>query len=319
MVARDSLPGIGVAVIANGSLQVDVGQGWADVAARRAVEPTTLFRIGSVSKLLTIAAAARLVDQRRLDLDAPIGRYLPQLSPALASITSRQIAGHLSGIRHYGLGEYENRKRYDRVGASLGHFITQAPAAPAGTRYIYSSNAYNLLGTVLEAASGKEFRQLVHDEVLTPLGMRHTRAEIESSGPRQASLYQRDSTGLRAASPLDVTDRWPSGGYLSTASDIARLAAGMMHDRYLSDSIRTQLFTSQRTADGAQTGVGLGWRIATDSSGRRYVHHGGLSNGGRAFVLLYPDQRVAVALVTNSTPTRINTPEALAIAALFVK
>ncbi len=318
IIARDALPGLAVAVMANGKLAVNEGHGMADVEGRRAVSPSTLFRIGSVSKMLTIIAAARLVDQKRLDLDAPIGRYLPALSPALAPITARQLAGHLGGIRHYGLGEYNNRTRYDRVGASLSHFINQPPIAPAGARYIYTSNGYNLLGTVLEAASGKEFRRLVEDEVLRPLGMKDTRAELDAGGAGQARLYQRDTSGVRAADSLDVTDRWPSGGYLSTAADLARFATGIMNSRYLSDATRAQLFTSQRTSDGKETGVGLGWRIGIDSAGRRFVHHGGLSNGGRAFVLLYPDHGLAVALLTNSTPARFNTAEAQAVAATFL-
>jgi CubicO group peptidase (beta-lactamase class C family) len=318
IVERDRLPGLSVAVLAGGRTVVRDGFGLADTASGHTVDATTLFRIGSVSKLLTVAAAARLVDQGRLDLDAPIGRYLPGLSPALARVTSRQLAGHLAGIRHYGAGEYANRRRFDRVDASLAHFLDDAPSAAPGERYMYSSYSFNLLGAVLQAASGKEFRRLVADEVLGPLRLGHTRPETEPGGPGQARLYQRDTSGLRAADSLDVTDRWPSGGYLSTGEDLVRFAAGMLEEGYLSDATRTMLFTSQRTTAGRETGVGLAWRIGTDSLGRRFLHHGGLSNGGRAFLLLYPAEKVAVALLTNSTPARFADAEARAIAEPFL-
>ena len=318
IVERDSLPGLAVAVLARGKFVMDGARGWADLENRRPVERTTQFRIGSISKLLTIAAAARLVDRGRLDLDAPIGRYLPDLPAPIARITSRQLAGHLGGIRHYGAGEYTNRRRFDRVEASLAHFLDDVPVTEPGARYLYSSYGFNLLGAVLQAASGREFRDLIANEMLTPLGLRQTEPEVSATGPRQARLYQRDSAGTRAADSLDVTDRWPSGGYLSTARDLARFAAGVIDRGYLSDSMRAQLFTSQRTLDGRETGVGLAWRIGTDSLGRRFVHHGGTSNGGRAFVLLYPDDGLSVAVLTNSTPARFATGEVLALAAPYL-
>ena len=119
-------------------------------------------------------------------------------------------------------------------------------------------------------------------------------------------------------SPLvDLSDRWPSGGILSTAEELTQFAVGVFGKSYLSDSVRALLLTTQHTVSGTATNVGLGWRIARDSLGREYLHHGGASMGGRAFLLVYPREGVAVALLAN-TEANFGEAEALAFARLVL-
>ena len=111
--------------------------------------------------------------------------------------------------------------------------------------------------------------------------------------------------------------RWGAGGFLSTAADLARFGSSLLTDRFLSAETRRLLFTSQKTSDGKETRVGLGWRIAKDSTGKTYFHHGGDSIGGRAFLLIYPDSKVVVCILANLTFARIGETEALRFAKLF--
>jgi CubicO group peptidase (beta-lactamase class C family) len=117
---------------------------------------------------------------------------------------------------------------------------------------------------------------------------------------------------------VDLSDRWPAGGIISSAEEVARFTLGMFGSAYLPDTVREVMLTSQRTAAGAPTRVGIGWRIAMDSLGRRYAHHGGASTGGRAFVLVYPDHGVSVAILSN-TEANFGEPEALAFARLALR
>ena len=234
-------------------------------------------------------------------------------------VTSRQIAGHLAGFRHYGKDDYVNSTYHANVDEVLPRLLGMPLLDRPEARYAYSSYGFNVLGAVLQRVAQKEYRQLVSDEVLTPLGLTHTVAEASPIPSERARLYTRDPQGqLIDATASDLTDRWPSGGFLSTAEDLARFGTAILQPTFLSVEARESAFTSQRDGDGKETGVGLGWRVAHDASGRRYVHHGGEALGGRAFILVYPDAAVAVALVTNVGFAAIAETEALELAQSFL-
>lgn len=317
LAGRFKLPGLSVAVaLADGSSwRWQVGS--ADPETGKRVERVTLFRVGSVSKLFTATITARLVVQGRLDLDAPVSKYLPNLPVTYHAVTPRLLAGHLAGVRHYRGREFENQTRYPSVSASLGIFLNDTLLTPPGMRYSYSTYGYNLLGAVLEAASGRTFAQLLEEEIALPLGLTHT--VLEPSGrlaPGQSTPCTTDGAGRHVRSrAVDLSDRWPAGGVISSAEEAARFALGVFRAGYLSRPVREEVLASQHTAAGAATRVGIGWRIATDSLGRRYAHHGGASTGGRAFVLVYPDHGVAVAILSNIEAT-FGEAEALAFARL---
>src|SRR6185436_16749861 len=245
--------------------------------------------------------------------DAHVSRYLSRLPPDKADVTPRQLGGHLAGLGHYGADDYISTTHYQDVTESLPRLLALPLVAAPGTKYAYSSYGFNVLGAVLQSAAGKEFRLVIAEQILGPLEMMHTVAEDSPNPPAgRVKLYTKDADGqLRDAPDADLSDRWPSGGFLSTAGDLVRFAGGLSRTRFLRIQERELLFTSQRNADGKETGVGLGWRIGRDSSGRRYVHHGGDAVGGRAFVLLYPDEDVAVALLSNLNFAAVGEKDAL--------
>jgi CubicO group peptidase (beta-lactamase class C family) len=315
------LPGLGVAVAVDGKIVVAEYLGWSDQEKQQPLAAASLFRVGSVSKLLTATAMARLKQAGRLDIDAPISRYLDDVPEDKAAITPRQIAGHLGGFAHYGDSDYLNTTHYASVSESLTRYLGIPLVAPPGTKYAYSSYGFNVLGAVLQAAGGKDFRDAVAAEVTGPLGLSRTSAEDSSDPPaHRVHLYSRTEEGALVEAPVaDLTDRWPSGGFLSTAEDLARLGAGVLEPDFLGPEAREELFTRQRTADGKEAKAGLGWRVAVDDAGRRFVHHGGDTSGGRAFLLVYPDERIAVALTTNLTFAPLGEKEGLRLAAPFLK
>ena len=314
---RFNLPGVSIAIARREGAIWRWQTGGADLESGRRVSRETLFRIGSVSKMFTSAIAARLAASAVLNLDAPVSRYLPDLPPAYRDVTPRLLAGHLAGVRHYRFREFENQRSYPTVSASLGIFLKDSLLAPPGTRYSYSTYGYNLLAAVLEAASGRTFAVLLDEEVFRPLGLHQVM--LEPSGrlaDDQARPYARDSAGRHLpARTVDLSDRWPAGGLISSAEELARFGLGVFGPGYLPATVQEMLLVSQRTSAGVATRVGLGWRIATDSLGRRYAHHGGASTGGRAFLLVYPDHGVAVAILSN-TEANFGEADALAFAHL---
>ncbi len=317
-------PGLSAAVAVNGEVVWAEGFGTADAESQVPVSPETRFRVGSISKLLTVAAVAKLVEAGKLDLDAPVQHYIPSFPQKEQPVTPRQLAGHLAGIRHYAPADFGLPLRhYDRLAEGLGIFQKDPLVHPPGTAYLYSSYGYNLLGAVVEGASGKDFAAALDELVLVPLGLRGTVLDEPSLiVERRARPYRRESDGrLANERPIDSSYKWPSGGFLSTAGDLVRFGSAHLRDSYLKPETRALLFTSQSTAgvEGKETGVGLGWRIGKDGAGRRILHHGGSIEGGRAFLLLYPDQGVAVAILTNLSGARFAEAEAQKLAEPFLQ
>lgn len=314
------LPGLGVVVAVDGKMVLEEYLGWTDVEGKVLLSARNVFRVGSLSKLLTVTAMARLRQKGRLDIDAPISRYLAGVPEDKTAITPRQLAGHLGGFAQYGKADYISDAHYGDVTESLPRYLAMALLAPPGTKYAYSSYGYNILGAVLQAASGMEFRKLITEEVTDPLGMSNTTAEDSAHPPpERVRLYYKVGQNPIVDAPFaDLTDRWPSGGYLSTAADLARLGAGILQPGYLDPNAREELFTPQHTQVGKETGVGLAWRIGRDDAGRLFVHHGGDTVGGRAYLLVYPVERIAVALTTNLTFAPLGEKEARRLAELYM-
>jgi serine beta-lactamase-like protein LACTB, mitochondrial len=315
-------PGLSAAVAVDGRVVWREGFGLADVENRVPVWPESKFRIGSLSKLITAAAVARLVEAGKLDLDAPIQRYVPSFPDKGALITPRLLAGHLAGIRHYVAADFQRPlKSYEHLADALEIFAKDPLVAPPGSKYAYSSYGFNLLGIAVESAAGTDFLTAVDDLVLRPLDLRNTMADRPAAiVERRVRFYARDGEGaLRNERPIDSSSKWPSGGFLSTAPDLVRFASAHLDgSTFLRPETRALLFTSQRTTAGEETGVGIAWRIGRDAQGRRILHHGGAIEGGRAFLLLYPDQKVAVALLANLTFARFDENEAEKLAEMFI-
>jgi serine beta-lactamase-like protein LACTB len=291
-------PGVAVAVAARGRVVWSETCGFADREGRISVRRATLFRIGSLSKALTGAAAGRLQQHGRLALDAEVQRYVPDFPRKSRPITVRQLGGHLAGIRHYRGGEAVNSTHYDSVGSSLAVFAGDPLVSAPGERFSYSSYGFNLLGAAVEGAARKPFAVAVREAVLAPLGMTRTRLDDGRAGGA-ARFYEVTSTRRAVpAPPIDLSDRFPSGGFLSTAEDLARFGSGITHRAFLSARTQAALFTSQRTAGGRETGYGFGFEVGQSPFGR-VVGHTGNVVGGTSFLFVHPRTRVVVAMTTN--------------------
>lgn len=318
---EDGLPGLQVAVARGGEIVWSEGFGHADLETSQPVTSLTRFRIGSLSKPLTAAAALRLHEKERLDLDAPVRRYVPSFPEKSRPVTARHLLGHLSGIRHYRDDESQIRyEHYDDVLDALELFAGDSLLHPPGTDYEYSSYGYNLLSAVVQEAGGSDFLSYMRDEVFRPLGMRHTTAEhMDSILANRAEFYGWGETGGLVNAPFtDNSYKWASGGFLSTAEDLVRFGSGLLAGDLIRPSLVDTMFTSLVTAGGDTTGYAMGWRPRQDWAGRPVVRHGGSSVGGRAFLMLWPEEKLVVALLANASRSPLFAEEAQTIAHFFL-
>lgn len=321
VLVRSGSPGGQVVVMKDGRVLHSLAWGMAQVDSVRPVTAETRFRIGSVVKLFTATAAALLWEQGRLDIDAPVRTAVPEFKPEHAAVTPRALAGHVAGIRHYLPRDFMRPpKRYDDVAETLEIFAADSLIATPYTHYGYSSYGYNLLGVAVQRASGEEFRRHIARVVLAPVGMSHTLPERSDSAIAQlAAVYEPAPAGSpRPTRRTDLSDRWPSGGYLSTATDIAKFAEATVRGPWLSARVRELLFTRVQLVGGESTDVAFGWRVGTDSSRRVVYHHGGASAGGRAMLVVWRDAPVVVAITANLSGARVTEADALMLGSLVI-
>lgn len=302
-----SIPGFALAVAVDGKLVWSEAFGYADLEAKRPATTLTQFRIGSVSKPLTAAAVAQLYEAGRLDLDAPVQRYVRGFPEKGAPITTRLLAGHLAGVRHYQGDEFNLNRRFPTVTAGLSIFQNDPLVAPPGTRFVYSSYGFNLISAVVEGASGEQFLTYMSRRVFMPLGMTHTAADKNDSLiPDRTRFYERTESGRFVLAPtVDNSYKWAGGGFLSTAEDLVKFGSAHLSPGFLKAATLELLFTPQRTTSGEVTRYGIGWIIATDTLGHRDVSHGGGSHGGTTAFGVDRDSRVVIALVTNLSEARL--------------
>lgn len=319
-VRQQRIPGFSIAVGQGGRMLWSAGFGWADVEQKVPVTPETRFRTGSVAKPLTAAAAVLLHQRGALDLDRPVREYLPEFPREAFDFTPRQLAGHLAGIRHYEDGRPLSQKRYASVAESFELFADKPLLHRPGARYRYSSYGYVLLSAVIEAAARAPFLEHMQRYVFDPLGMTSTSPEYgREVHPRRAAFYVRKAGQLQAAPFKDFSYIWAAGGFLTTPADLVRFGMGLLDDDFMDAAARDLLFTPQTTVDGKSTGYGVGWRIAADADGRRLAHHGGQTDGGRAYLLLYPEEGLVIAAMANLETASFVLGESTTIAELFLE
>jgi serine beta-lactamase-like protein LACTB len=319
VLAKERIPGISAAVAIDGRIVWAEGFGFADLENKVPLTMTSRMRIASISKSLTAAAVGQLVEQGKLDLDAPVQTYVPSFPAKPWPITTRQLAGHLAGIRHYRQGEFESMRAYPGVVPALAIFKDDTLRARPGTRYLYSTYGFNLVSASVEGASGEPFLTYMQRHVFAPLGMTRTTGEfVDSLIPERSRYYLRDSAGPIVNAPyVDNSNKWAGGGFLSTPSDLVTFGSAFLKPGFLKSETIALLWKSQQTSDGKPTGYAIGFRTAVDSAGRRIVSHSGGAMAANSLLLIYPAEKLVVAVITN-TNTRYASAGAREIARIFL-
>ena len=176
MVDTGRAPGSAVAVALGERVVWEEGFGLAELEQEVAASPTTRFGLGSLSKVLTMACAARLAEDGVLDLDAPIEELLPDFPFAGEGITLRRLAAHQSGLTDdVAARHYDASIHYPTIAAAYEEIVAgERMAAEAGTAVAYANGTYTIIARAMEVASGKSYLDLMREHVLEPAGMERT-------------------------------------------------------------------------------------------------------------------------------------------------
>ncbi|PZR53409.1 serine hydrolase [Xylanimonas oleitrophica] len=313
---REGIPGAAVAVVHDGEVLTTRGYGWADTGADGGepvpVDPErTLFRPGSVSKLVTAAAVMQLVEQGRVDLDADVSEYLDFDLPRRFDepVTLRHLLTHTAG--------FEERIRgligAEGTPADLRHELVTDPPEQVyrpGTVPAYSNYGNALAGYVVERVSGQPFEQYVQDHLLEPAGM--TTATFEQPVPEP--LADRLARGYETASGpghgFEVVTTPPAGALSATATDMAHFMLAMLGEPSTGQPVLEPATLALMEEPGLDAGtlgtLAEGPRMALgffqeDRNGHRIVGHGGDTLYFHSHLQLYPDERTGVFVSVNGS------------------
>lgn len=312
--AEQGIPGIGAAVAVRGEVVWAAGFGQSDVENAVPVTNATMFRLGSVSKPITAVAALQLVEQGRLDLDAEVQRYVPAFPRKAWPVTTRELLSHMAGVRHYQGDEFDSVRRYASVSEGLDIFKDDPLLFEPGTRYSYSTYGYSLVGAVVEAAAGKPFVPLVRDAIFVPAGMTAARDDdARAIIPGRAQGYAKGPDGrLQNSDPADTSYKIPGGGFIATATDVARFGAAFLEGKLVGPSAIATMLTPALTRDGQSHAYGLGF--STRQGPPREAWHTGGQQRVSTVLFLHPESGVVVVLLTNleEAPGRVETARRIA-------
>jgi len=300
------VPGLSVAVVENGEVEWAGGFGFADLENNSPATEHTLFRLGSISKTLTAVGALELWEHGRLDLDAPVQKYCPAFPEKSATITTREVMGHLGGIRHYKGGpddvEIGNTKHFDDpIQAGLDFFKNDPLVAAPGSHFHYSTQGYTLVGCVMEGASNSKYVDYMVKNVFAPAGMDQTLVDNRFTIiPYRTRFYQKTKDGtVENADFLDSSYKIPGGGWLSSADDMARFEVAVLHDKLLKSATRELMWTPLKPSDGSKDSYGLGWGVGKEDGVGTIVGHDGGQQGCSTSFKIAPAQRAGVVVLTN--------------------
>jgi CubicO group peptidase (beta-lactamase class C family) len=327
LLTRLLIPAAGIALIKEGQVVYTQGYGYSNVAEKRRATADSQFAIGSVSKSVTAAAIMHLVEAGKIELDAPVIRYLPELKLSNETYTPLLTVRHLL-LQTSGLPRADELWAF-KVPASRAQAIADVATiemvAKPGEKWNYCNQNYMLLGAIIEAVSGMSYESYTKKSLFAPLGMTNANFTIEElfKSENPALPYQIDFlTDYRALEPSNTgyqsVKMLPAAGAINASpremAAYALMQLGKGKSVLSADSIA--LMHKSQTAltgniEGDQLaavslttdfGYGFGW-FTENYRGKALVSHGGSIEGYIANVTLVPAEGVAVVVLTNSSTT----------------
>lgn len=308
-VEQKQLPAFSISLVDGDRMVWAKGFGFQDQANKVPATSETVYRVGSVSKLFTDIAVMQLVEQGKLDLDAPVEQYLPAFKPQNpfgTKITMRQMMSHRSGlVRESPVGNY-----FDPTQPSLAETVaslnTTRLVYPPESKTKYSNAAIAVVGAVLESQLGVTHPEHVRREILDPLEMLSSGFEVTPDlRPKLATGWMRAYDGRRPfEAPAFLLGTGPAGNLYASVEDLAKFLVCLFQNgetsqgKIVQPATLHQMTTPVKDAEGRDQGFGIGFHIQT-LDGYEKIGHGGAVYGFSTQLEAIPQRQVGVAAVAS--------------------
>jgi CubicO group peptidase (beta-lactamase class C family) len=301
--SRNFVPGGSFAIAKDGKLVYSEGLGLASNDLEVPVNRKTKFRVGPVTEIFTSLAYQRMVEQGILQPDSSIQYYLPDFPEKPIKITLDNLVNHTSGIREPREDEKEWRGLNVPISKGIEQFQNDDLLFPPGMYSSITMFNYNLLGAVMEKATGEKFSALLKKWVTDTLQLENTIIDSPFTTVKGRTNFFDHNVIAQVinATFIDVRYRAPSGGLLSNAEDLVKFGNAMLYSDIITDSIRNKLFTPVELGIQLPSNFSNGWFISQDMAGRTYYGRVGGITGGGAALLIYPKEKLVIAGTVNLT------------------
>ncbi len=299
--AKTGVPSASVAVVKNGQIAYLKAYGDARIEPRTPATPEMRYSIGSISKQFTATAILLLQEEGKLSLDDRVAKFIPDLTRA-NEVTIRELLSHTSGYQDYWPQDYVMPIMLQPVTAQkiLDLWARKPLDFEPGTKWQYSNTNYVIAGVIAERAARLPLLQFLREKVFTPLEMKGVaNVDQEKLGETDPTGYMRYGLGpLRPAPKEGKGWLFAAGELAMPAQDLARWDISIIDQKLMKPPSYRELETEVLLKNGLGTHYGLGVDVGTEA-GHRALSHGGEVSGFTAENIVFPDERVAVAVLTN--------------------
>jgi CubicO group peptidase (beta-lactamase class C family) len=297
------VPGASLAVSKDGKLIYSEGMGYASKDLEVPVTRETKFRIGDVSECFTALIYQSVVEKGIINPDSSVTHYLPDFPRKKYKLTPEHLVYHISGIRKPTPAETDWRNVQTTLQEGIGVFKNDSLMYPPGIFQENNLFNYNLLGAILEKTTGKAYPQLLKEYITDTLHLTNTMVDNPFSIITGRSDFYDLSiiAQLINANTLDLRYHAPSEGLLSNAEDLVKLGNAMLNSSVITESIRDSVLSPANLPNNLKTVISKGWISMIDSYGRKFYGRSGGVTGGSAALLVYPDEKLVVAVTMNLT------------------
>jgi len=300
-----------VAIMVKGKVAYAEGFGMANRDKSTAVDTSTLFNIGSISKMYVATAIMLLVDDGKVSLDKPVADYLPEFRMAddrYKKITVRMLLNHVSGLpgtegaNSFGF-KYDNNIKQETINTLARAHLKHAPGAMA----VYCNDGFTLAEMIVERVSGKKYITFLNERVFGPLGLKNTGMGLGELKGKSVALYYDAATGK--IHPPETLSILGAGGLSSNAKELCRfMDAFSAESRLLKKASLDEMKKAQPSAfwgklRNPEISVGLGWDLTSlpryDAAGIQILGKSGGTGNYSSMVYTVPDKRISVAVIAS--------------------
>ncbi len=298
---RANEPGATALVSRDGQIIYKKAFGMANLELNMPMQVDNVFRIGSITKQFTAVAILQLMEQRKLNLQDEITRFIPGYPTQGNKITIEHLLTHTSGIQNYtGITDNAIRGTLDFTPNEMIDFFKNLPMLFAtGTKFQYSNSNYFLLGYIIEKITGHPYSEYLEKHFFKPLGMANSLyANDTRIIKNRACAYSQGESGFENSQPLNMTHAYSAGAIQSTVEDLFKWHQAVHSHKLVKKESLDKAFARYKLTDEKETAYGYGWNLGyvyENSS----IWHGGKINGFVTMEIYLPEKDVFVAIFSN--------------------
>ena len=294
-------PGASVLVFKDDKIVFKKGYGVSNVSTQEKITQNTNFRLASVTKQFTAMSILLLVQKGRLKLEDPLKKYFPSFPVYGKDIKINHLLTHTSGLMDYEdlIPPKQVMQLHDTNCLQLMYKANGLYFTP-GAQYKYSNTGYAILALVVEKISGQDFGVFLKENIFKPLKMKYSVAfeEGKSTIPNRAFGYSMDNGSWVETDQSLTSAVLGDGGIYTNTIEMSQWINALWNYKLLGSEMQIQAFTRKKLNNGAPIEYGYGWHVE-DYKNITHPHHGGSSIGFRNQLLLFPEQKLMVILLTN--------------------